>query len=79
MNKEAPLMGMVFDKKDLAQMGDTLDNYCYELADYLKPKTARNFRLAVNQVRRELHALPEDFRPAWFEEHEYTIPRKEQN
>jgi hypothetical protein len=79
MNKEVPLMGMVFDKENLAEMGDTLDDSCYELADYLKPKTARNFRLVVNQVRKELRDLPEDFRPAWFKENKYTIPRKEQN
>ena len=79
MNKEAPLMGMVYDKEDLMQMESTLDTYRYELEDYLKPETAAEFYKVVGKISEELNALPEDFRPAWFEENEYTIPKKEQN
>ena len=76
MNKEAPLMGMIYDKEDLLQFEETLDLYRYELEDYLKPETAMEFYKVVDKISEELEALPEDFTPAWFEEHEYTIPYK---
>tara|TARA_B100000959_G_C14939791_1_gene607294 strand:+ start:1401 stop:1691 length:291 start_codon:yes stop_codon:yes gene_type:complete len=78
MKKKAPLMGMIFDKEDLAQMESTLDTYRYELEDYLKPETAMEFHAMVDKISEELNALPEDFTPAWFEENEYTTPRKGQ-
>ena len=76
VKKKAPLMGMIFDKEDLMQMESTLDTYRYELEDYLKPETAMEFYKVVDKISEELEALPEDFTPAWFEEHEYTIPYK---
>jgi hypothetical protein len=76
MNKEAPLMGMIYDKEDLLQFEETLDTYRYELEDYLKPETALEFSHVVDKISEELNALPEGFRPAWFKENEYTIPYK---
>ena len=76
VKKEAPLMGMIYDKEDLSQFEETLDTYRYELEDYLKPETAMEFSAIVDKISEELNALPEDFRPAWFEENEYTIPYK---
>ena len=69
-------MGMIYDKEDLLQFEETLDTYRYELEDYLKPETAMEFSAIVDKISEELNALPEDFRPAWFEESEYTIPYK---
>ena len=57
-------------------MESTLDTYRYELEDYLKPETVMEFHKVVDKISEELEALPEDFTPSWFEEHEYTIPYK---